>query len=114
MNTSKQTCARKELLRQKIEIVQNRMFVQIHYEIRIPCELTSKCWIKKIALPDLLLESHELKRHIAIAIQAMFLACYNRRQERRQECLVETFHKCELEGEPTQGEKAQRERKTHF
>ncbi len=67
-------------------------------------DLLANAGSKMIALPDLLLKGHELKRHIVIAIQAMFLACYNRRQERRQELLVETSLERDLEGEPTQGE----------
>ncbi len=56
-----------------------------------------------IALRDLLLKGHLLKRHICIAIQAMFLACYIRRQERRQDMVLDTTLERELEGEPTQG-----------
>ncbi len=55
------------------------------------------------ALPDLLLKGHLLKRHIVIAIQVMFQACYNRRQKIRQNMVLETALERELEGEPTQG-----------
>ncbi len=37
-----------------------------------------------------LFQGHQLKKHIVIVLQAMFLACYNRRQTRRQELLLET------------------------
>ena len=52
-----------------------------------------------IALPDLLLKGHLLKRHIVIAIQAMFLACYTKRQAKRQELAIETSLERQLEGE---------------
>ena len=39
---------------------------------------------KMIALPDLFFQGHQLEKHIEIYLQAMFLACYNRRQTRRQ------------------------------
>ena len=45
---------------------------------------------KIIALPDPLFQGHLLKKKIVIAIQAMFLACYNRRQEKRQALAIET------------------------
>ena len=37
---------------------------------------------KMIALPYLFPKGHILKRHIVLAIQAVFLACYNRRQQK--------------------------------
>jgi hypothetical protein len=51
---------------------------------------------RSIALSELLLKGHLLKRHIVIAVQAMYLACYTRRQQRRQELNLETI----LEGQP--------------
>ena len=45
-------------------------------------------------------KGHELKRHIVVAIQAMFLACYTRRQIRRQELALETLLERELEDAP--------------
>ena len=56
-----------------------------------------------IALPNLILRGHLLKRHIVIAVQAMLLACYTKRQERRQELALETATERQLEGEPTEG-----------
>ena len=53
---------------------------------------------KIIALPDLLFQGHLLKKKIVVAIQAMFLACYNRRQEKRQALALETAVERELEG----------------
>ena len=44
-----------------------------------------------------------LKREIVIALQAMFVACYNRRQESRQALALETPIERELEGQPTVG-----------
>ena len=49
------------------------------------------------------LKPTQLKKHIVIALQAMFLACNNRRQACRQELLLETAVERELEGQPTQG-----------
>jgi hypothetical protein len=54
----------------------------------------------------LLLKGHELKRHIVIAIQAMFLACYTRRQNKRQELYLETLIERELEEAPIVPERA--------
>ena len=51
---------------------------------------------RMIALPELLFKGHLLKRHIVVALQAMYLACYNRRQTMALEAAVER----ELEGEP--------------
>ena len=45
---------------------------------------------RRITLPELLLKGHLLKRHIVIAMQAMYLACYTRRQIRRHELNLET------------------------
>ena len=56
-----------------------------------------------IALPNLILQGHLLKRHIVIAIQAMLLACYTKRQEARQDSALETAIERQLEGEPTEG-----------
>ncbi len=53
-------------------------------------DLLANAGSKIIELPALLLKGHELERHIVIAIQAMFLACYTRRQNRRQELDLET------------------------
>ena len=63
-------------------------------------DLLANAGSKSIELPALLLKGHELKRHIVIAIQAMFLACYTRRQIRRQELDVETQQERELEEAP--------------
>ena len=56
-----------------------------------------------IALPNLILQGHLLKRHIVISIQAMLLACYTKRQEARQDSALETPIERQLEGEPTEG-----------
>ena len=55
---------------------------------------------KKIELPPLLHRGHELKTQVVIAIQAMFLACYTKRQNKRQELLLETILERELEEAP--------------
>ena len=55
------------------------------------------------ALPDLLFQGHLLKRKIVMALQAMFVACYNRRQESRQALALETPIEREPEGQPTVG-----------
>ena len=39
---------------------------------------------RKIALPELLFQAHQLRRRIVISIQAMSLACYTRRQQARE------------------------------
>ena len=53
---------------------------------------------RSIALPELLLKGHQLKRHIVIALQAMYLACFTRRQSKRQELALETILARQLEG----------------
>ena len=63
-------------------------------------DLLANAGSKLIELPPLLHKGHELKRHIVIAIQAMFLACYTRRQTKRQELALETLLERELEGAP--------------
>ncbi len=63
-------------------------------------DLPANTGSKLIELPPLLHKGHELKRHIVIAIQAMFLACYTRRQNRRQELDLETLLERELEDAP--------------
>ena len=54
-------------------------------------DLLANAGSKKIELPPLLHKGHELKTQVVIAIQAMFLACYTRRQNKRQELLLETI-----------------------
>ena len=46
---------------------------------------------RSIALPELCLKAHLLKRHTVVALQAMVLACYTRRQTKRQELALETI-----------------------
>ncbi len=55
-----------------------------------------------IALPNMILQGHLLKKHIVIAVQAMLLARYTKRQE-SQEIALETALERQLEGEPTEG-----------
>ena len=58
---------------------------------------------QSIALPEPLFEAHLLRRRIVISLQAMFLACYTRRQKARELAAIETVLERQLEGEAPQG-----------
>ena len=58
---------------------------------------------RSIALPEPLFQAHQLRRRIVISIQAMFLACYTRRQKTREQAALETLLERQLEGEAPQG-----------
>ncbi len=55
------------------------------------------------ALLEPLLQAHHLRRRIVISIQAMFLACYTRRQTRREQLALEAILERQLEGEAPHG-----------
>ena len=57
---------------------------------------------RSIALPEPLFQAHQLRRRIVISIQAMFLACYTRRQKTREQAALETLLERHLEGEVPQ------------
>ena len=58
---------------------------------------------RSIALPEPLLQAHHLRRRIVVSIQAMFLACYTRRQTRREQLALEAILERQLEGEAPHG-----------
>ena len=58
---------------------------------------------RSIALQEPLLQAHHLRRRIVVSIQAMFLACYTRRQTRREQRALETILERQLEGDAPHG-----------
>ena len=52
-----------------------------------------------IALPELCYKAHLLSIHVVVALQVMLLACYTRRQTKRQELALDTIIERQLEGE---------------